>query len=205
MAGVVNRILIFAKAPVAGSVKTRLIPKLGAAGAADFAAAMLRKTFEEALAVAGAKVELCAAPRADHPAWRGVIPPGVETSDQGQGDLGARLSRRAGKAIAAGERAILIGGDCPSLGRERLTAAIAALEAVDAFIYPALDGGYALLGLRHFSPALFEGIAWSSDLVFRQTLQRLGQLAYDHEIGETLRDIDEPADYDAWSQAGPGG
>lgn len=198
MASAVPRILIFAKAPVAGSVKTRLIPRLGAAGAADFAGEMLRKTFEEALAVAGAKVELCAAPRADHPAWRGVIPQGVETSDQGEGDLGARLSRRAEKAIAAGEHAILIGGDCPSLGRERLTVAIAALDAVDAFIHPALDGGYALLGLRRFSPELFEGIAWSTEQVFGQTLQRIDQLRYSYEIGETLRDVDEPADYDAW-------
>ena len=194
----VSRILIFAKAPVAGAVKTRLIPRLGASGAAELAGAMLRATITEARAVAGARVELCAAPTSDHPAWKDMVPADVHCSDQGEGDLGARLARRTREAIEAGEQAILIGGDCPSLGRERLTAAIRALTKVDAFIHPTLDGGYALLALRRYSDRLFEEIRWSTDSVFRQTAERLRQLGWTYTVGETLRDIDEPDDYDAW-------
>ncbi len=192
------RILIFAKAPVAGAVKTRLIPRLGAAGAAHFAHEMLNFTFIEALAVADVRVELCAAPAPDYAAWHNKVPAGVETSDQGNGDLGERLARAAKRTIDSGEFAILIGSDCPALDRHRLQSAAAALRDVDAFLHPAADGGYALLALRRFSPDIFAGIAWSSDAVAEQTLQRIGRLGWSCCAGETLRDIDDPADYDAW-------
>lgn len=200
MSGPAARILIFAKAPVPGAVKTRLIPRLGPAGAATLAQEMLDYTCREALAVPAARVELCAAPAPDHPSWRGRHPVQVATTDQGSGDLGERLARAAKRTIESGELAILVGTDCPTLDATRLSTAIDALERADAFLYPTLDGGYALLGLRRFSPCLFEGIHWSTAAVAHQTLQRLEQLGWTYSMGETLRDIDEPADYDA-SQA----
>lgn len=181
-----------------GAVKTRLIPRLGAAGAATFADEMLQCTCREALAVPDARAELCAAPAPDEAAWSGRIPTGVEARDQGDGDLGRRLARAAKRAIDAGELAILIGSDCPGLDRHRLRRAAEALEQADAFIHPTLDGGYALLALRRFSPRLFDRIAWSTGQVFEQTLQRLRQLGWTYGVGETLRDIDEPGDYDRW-------
>lgn len=192
------RILIFAKGPVPGEVKTRLIPRLGAEGAAALAQELLDHTCAEALAVPGAEVELCAAPARDHPSWSGKIPAGVETSSQGDGDLGQRLARVAGRVAEAGERPILIGSDCPALDRHRLAAAIGALDEVDAFIHPTMDGGYALLALRRFAPELFEGIAWSTASVAEQTFRRIRTLGWSWRVGETLRDIDEPADYDSW-------
>jgi hypothetical protein len=192
------RILIFAKAPAAGAVKTRLIPRTGAAGAAQFAQRMLRFTCAEALAVPGARAELCTSPDPGDAAWRGRIPAGVETSDQGSGELGERLARATKRAIDAGESAILIGSDCPALERKRLKSAVDALQEVDAFIHPALDGGYALLALRRFSPDLFSGIAWSTSAVAEETLKRIHSLGWSYAVGEKLRDIDEPADYDAW-------
>jgi hypothetical protein len=125
----------------------------------------------------------------------------VESSDQGGGDLGERLARAAKRVIDAGEHAILIGSDCPELDRHRLSAASAALADTDAFLHPAADGGYALLALRRFSPELFTSIAWSTDAVARQTLERIQALGWSLALGETLRDIDEPADYDAWFAA----
>lgn len=192
------RIFIFAKAPVPGAVKTRLIPRIGAAGAAEVAQRMLHFTCAEALAVPGARAELCASPDPGDPAWQGRIPPGVETSDQGSGELGERLARATKRAIDAGESAILIGSDCPALDRKRLESALDALQDVDAFLHPTLDGGYALLALRRFSPDLFSGIAWSTSAVAEQTLQRVRTLGWSYAAGETLRDIDEPADYDEW-------
>lgn len=183
-----TRIVIFAKAPVAGQVKTRLIPALGAEAAADLAAAMLDATCREALAAGVGPVELCLA---THPDWTGRPPDGVEATDQGEGDLGERLWRAARRA---GTPLLLIGTDCPQLDRQRLRTAAQRLRDHDALLHPAADGGYALLGLNRLDPALFEAMPWSTDAVAAETIARIAALGWSVHIGETLRDIDEPAD-----------
>ena len=188
------RILVFAKAPVPGRVKTRLIPALGADGAARLAAEMLERTIAEALAAGVGPVELCADPEPAAPEWREILPEDVELSAQGEGDLGTRLARAARRTIEAGECALLIGTDCPGLDRARLRAAAAALETHSAVIHPAEDGGYALLGLGRFDASLFERIAWSTADVAATTIVRIGALGWPLHLGETLRDVDEPAD-----------
>jgi rSAM/selenodomain-associated transferase 1 len=184
----VTRIVIFAKAPVAGRVKTRLIPALGAEGAADLAAAMLDATCREALAAGVGPVELCLA---GHPEWTGDLPDTVEVTDQGEGDLGERLWRAARRV---GAPLLLIGTDCPELDRNRLRAAAQWLRDHDAMLHPAADGGYALLGLNRLDPSLFEAMPWSTDAVAAETIARIAALGWSLHIGETLRDIDEPAD-----------
>lgn len=189
------RIVIFAKAPVAGAVKTRLIPALGADGAAKLAAEMLALTVAEAVAAGVGPVELCADPRPDCRQWDGHRPAApVRLSAQGDGGLGERLARAAGRVVGGGEAVLLIGSDCPELDAGRLRGAAAALARHDAVIHPTADGGYALLGLRRFAPALFEGIAWSSPAVAAQTLERLSALGWSCDVRETLHDIDEPRD-----------
>jgi hypothetical protein len=185
----VTRILIFAKAPVPGQVKTRLIPALGEEGAAKLAAEMLERTVAEALA-SGLEAELCGDP--DPAGW--YEGPPLALSAQGEGDLGARLARAAARTLAQGTPVLLIGTDCPDLDRHRLRAAAAALEAHDAVIHPAHDGGYALLGLSRFHASLFENIAWSTDRVCAQTLERLSALRWSTAVLEPLADIDTPAD-----------
>ena len=188
------RILVFAKEPVAGRVKTRLIPTLGAEGAAALAREMLEQTIGEALA-SGVETELCGEP--DPAEWAEAIPAGVLRSAQGGGDLGARLARAAERVLSERESVLLIGADCPELGRGRLRAAAEALERFDAVIHPAQDGGYVLLGLRRFHPSLFEGIAWSTDSVAAATRARVEALGWLLEVRETLRDVDEPEDLEA--------
>jgi hypothetical protein len=184
-----TRIVIFAKAPVAGRVKTRLIPALGAEGAARLAGEMLERTLEEALAT-GHAVELCGEPDATE--W--LEPrPGLALTAQGEGGLGERLARAAERVLRE-EPALLVGADCPELGRDRLRAAAAALEDHDAVIHPAHDGGYALLGLRGFEGSVFQGIAWSTSAVAEQTMRKIEGLGWSLQVGETLRDIDEPGD-----------
>lgn len=189
-----TRILIFAKAPVPGKVKTRLIPALGAEGAARLAVKMLHRTAGQALASEVGAVELCADPAPDDEAWKGRIPLDLIPTAQGSGDLGPRLARAAQRVVAAGERVLLVGTDCPELDRRRLAAAAAALDDHGAVIHPAQDGGYVLLGLRRFDPSLFDGIAWSTGAVAAQTIARIEALGWSLQLGETLRDIDEPAD-----------
>lgn len=193
-----TRIVIFAKAPVPGRVKTRLIPVLGEAGAARLAHRMLLATLAEAQAAGLAAPELCATPHPAGPEWLPFLANAdILYSDQGEGDLGERLARAADRVIAAGESILLIGSDCPALDRDKLRAAAAALLSNDAVIHPTVDGGYALLGLRRFDPSLFEGIAWSSPSVAAETIRRIEALGWSLFIGETLRDVDEPADLEA--------
>lgn len=195
------RIVIFAKAPVAGEVKTRLIPALGAAGAARLAAHMLERTVAQALTAAVGTVELCASPAPDSPAWSGLrLPPCLETRDQGKGDLGDRMARAARRIVDGGEAALLIGTDCPELTADRLRNAARQLAAHDAVLHRAVDGGYPLLGLRAFDESVFAGIPWSTSAVADLTLERLASLGWRVWVGDTLRDIDTPDDL---AQGGP--
>ncbi|HEV2748297.1 MAG TPA: TIGR04282 family arsenosugar biosynthesis glycosyltransferase [Allosphingosinicella sp.] len=190
-----TRIVIFAKAPVPGHVKTRLIPALGAEGAARLAHCMLLDTYGQAASVPGASTELCTAPAPGAAEWDGLLPPGASrTSEQGEGDLGARLARAAQRVTAEGDRVVLIGTDCPDLDRRRLESACRKLEEHDAIIHPTFDGGYALLGLSRFDPSIFSGIAWSSRTVAADTIARIQALGWSLARGETLRDVDQPED-----------
>ena len=190
-----TRIVIFAKAPLPGRVKTRLIPALGEAGAARLAHRMLLATAAEAVAANLSIPELCADPHPLDPEWEGLLPPQqLRFTAQGEGDLGERLARAAKRVILLGEAVLLIGADCPGLDRRRLREAAAALQDHDAILHPASDGGYALLGLRKFDLSLFESIAWSTPSVAEATIARIDALGWSLHLGETLRDVDVPAD-----------
>ncbi|MGS1017067.1 TIGR04282 family arsenosugar biosynthesis glycosyltransferase [Allosphingosinicella humi] len=193
-----TRIVIFAKAPVPGRTKTRLIPALGAEGAAALARTMLADTVREAAAAETGPVELCACPPPDHVDWQGHLPDGrVELTAQGEGDLGARMARAVERVIAAEGPILLIGTDCPGLDRHGLVEAGRQLGKHDVVLYPTLDGGYVLIGLKRFDPSLFEGIAWGGATVTADTIQRIEALGWSLWRGATLRDIDEPADLEA--------
>lgn len=193
-----TRILVFAKAPVPGRVKTRLIPALGSEVAARLAAGMLQHSLKQALAAGVGPVELCMSPGPESGDWlHAPLPPGIATSSQGAGDLGARMARAARRCAARGEAMLLVGTDCPALDAARLRAAAAQLASHDAVLHPAEDGGYVLLGLRVFHASLFERIPWGGPEVARITLERSAALGWRVWQGETLRDIDAPGDLDA--------
>ncbi|SDZ91808.1 TIGR04282 family arsenosugar biosynthesis glycosyltransferase [Microbulbifer marinus] len=199
------RLIIFAKAPLAGFAKTRLIPALGADGAAALAERMLQRTLQQCVQAQLGRVELCVAPDSEHEYWQSLaLPEAVVLAGQGGGDLGQRLWRAAKRAREAGESVLLLGTDCPQLSAERLCRAAATLRKSDAVIYPTRDGGYALFGLNRAEAGLFENIRWSTAVVAQQTRQRLDQLGIQCEWLETLADIDEPRDLellpDSWKQ-----
>ena len=190
-----TRIVIFAKAPVPGQVKTRLIPALGEAGAARLAYRMLLDTVGEAVAARLAIPELCTEPHPLEPEWEPFLPrEQLRFTAQGEGDLGERLARAAKRTLLTGEHILLIGTDCPGLDRHRLREAALALQDDDAIVHPTEDGGYALLGLRRFDPSLFGNIAWSTADVAAETIARIRALGWSLRIGATLRDVDVPAD-----------
>ncbi|WMC12331.1 TIGR04282 family arsenosugar biosynthesis glycosyltransferase [Oceanimonas pelagia] len=190
-----TRMLVFAKAPLPGQAKTRLVPTLGAKGAARLAHAMLNTTLAHALAAGLGPVELCMSPAPAHPDWRACrLPAGVVQRDQGEGDLGARMARAARRGLARNGAVLLVGTDCPQLSPALLHQAATRLTDCDALLYPTRDGGYALLGLRRFSATLFEHMPWSTDRVAELTRRRLTALGWCWREGETLLDIDEPGD-----------
>jgi uncharacterized protein len=189
------RIVIFAKAPVAGAVKTRLIPALGAQGAAKLALRMLSHAVAQALAAGVGPVELCVSPSPAAPVWQSfALPSNVSWSDQGDGDLGARMARVVGRVTEAGESAVLIGADCPELTATQLRHAVDSLQHYDATMVPTTDGGYILLGLNRFDPALFTDIEWSTPSVAAETLSRLAQIGWTVQHNPAVHDIDRPED-----------
>ncbi|WP_319783898.1 TIGR04282 family arsenosugar biosynthesis glycosyltransferase [Oceanisphaera sp. IT1-181] len=218
-----TRIIVFAKAPIAGMAKTRLAGALGFERAAMLARHMLSSTLEACLTADIGPVELCMSPAADAPEWAQVLlPPQLILSSQGEGDLGSRMARAARRALSgnalsgysltnraelepqAQQQVLLVGTDCPQLSPELLRRAAQRLSTQDALLHPTWDGGYALLGLRQFSDYLFTDIPWSTPEVAALTQARLTQLGRRYTLAERLQDIDEPADLfwltSAWRQ-----
>ena len=194
--GIAARLVIFAKAPQPGAVKTRLIPALGPEGAAALARRMLTHVLQEALAAHVGLVELCMSPDADDPAWRDVaVPDAVARTSQGEGDLGARMAG-AVRRVTLGQHqpVLLMGADCPGLTAARIGEAARQLQAHDAVLVPTADGGYVLIGLKSPCPELFSDMPWSTSAVAAETLRRMAALGLKVWLGPQLHDMDEPAD-----------
>jgi hypothetical protein len=189
-------ILVFAKAPVPGEVKTRLIPALGRAGAAALHERLVARTLATAAAAWVGRVELCCAPDASHPALAALARTyGAMLAEQGPGDLGDRMHAAFERALADAPAAIVIGCDCPALMPRHLREAAEALAADDdAALAPAEDGGYVLIGLRRAERSLFDRIGWGEPGVMAQTRERLAALGWRWRELETLWDVDRPED-----------
>lgn len=198
------RVLIFAKAPQPGAVKTRLIPALGAVGAAALHAQLAEHTLAMACAAGAGTVELHCAPDTSDPFFRLCSSKyDVALVAQPSGDLGGRMFAAFAEALATSPRIILIGTDCPGLTAQHLLQAQQALrDGNDAVFVPAQDGGYALIGLGQCSVRLFENIAWGGARVMAQTRERLHALRWRWRELDTLWDVDRPADYQRLLQSG---
>jgi rSAM/selenodomain-associated transferase 1 len=192
------RVIVFAKAPASGQVKTRLAAEIGEAAAARLAARMLRATLAQAVASQVGPVELCGAPDIDDPLLRAHVDAfstfGVTLSAQGDGELGVRMERACRRVLATGDSVILIGTDAPALNEQDLRAAADALRQHPAVFTPALDGGYVLIGLSRHHPSLFHDIAWGTDSVMESTRARLRALRWTWHEFPPQPDIDVAAD-----------
>lgn len=189
-------LIIFAKAPVAGLAKTRLMPALGAAGAAALAERLMVHAVAAGLSAGFAEVELCVTPDASHPSFARLAQRhrGLRVGVQGDGDLGARMHRALARWLADRPRTLLIGTDAPALDAAVLQGAAQALADHDAVFVPALDGGYALVGLTHARPELFSDMAWSTPGVMAETRARARRAGLRWLELPAVADIDEPAD-----------
>ncbi len=191
-------IVVMAKAPRPGYAKTRLIPALGEQGAAALAQRLLLHALDQALSARLGTVELCCAPDTTDPLWKALARPGLAFSDQGDGDLGARMQRPFARWLPQAGQLLMTGTDCPGLSSPVLREAAGALARADAVFVPAFDGGYALIGLRgpavdRFAP-LFDQMPWSTPGLMAATRERLAAAGLCHVELPALHDIDEPAD-----------
>ncbi|MBM4308432.1 MAG: glycosyltransferase [Deltaproteobacteria bacterium] len=190
------RLMVFAKAPIPGRVKTRLIPVMGEEPASELYEKMVSHCLAEGIKAGVGPVDLWCAPSSDHPFFIHCEEKfQVKLHDQPEGDLGQRMGYAFSETLKISTYALLMGGDCPSLTPADIRAAKAELEKDhDAVIIPAEDGGYVLLGLRRYAEELFSGISWGTESVFKQTRMRLRGLGWQwHELPERW-DVDRPED-----------
>lgn len=193
------QVAVLAKAPIPGLAKTRLMPALGARGAARLQRRLTRAAVQTALDARLGAVTLWCAPHAQHRFFEALRrTSGVPCLVQASGDLGVRMHTAFRLHCEQGPL-LLTGTDCPPLTPEHLQkAAQALLDGDDAVFYPAEDGGYVLVGLRRPQPALFRDITWSTDAVMAQTRERALAAGLRIREFEPLWDVDVPADLERW-------
>jgi len=189
-------VIVFAKAPRPGSVKTRLVPLLGAEGAAALQVRLVKHALNTATK-ALRPVELHCAPDANDPFFRFCAGHyGVTVRAQVEGDLGARMLAAFTQSLPEHACVLLIGSDCPALTARHLRQADRSLrDGADAVFIPCEDGGYALIGMKRVEAALFDGMTWGGEHVMADTRARLTALGWRWRELETLWDVDRPEDH----------
>ncbi len=191
-------LIIFTRYPQPGKVKTRLIPALGAAGAAALHQRMAEHTLAQARALRqtrGLSIEVWftgSSTLAQMQEWLGTD---VEYCVQPEGDLGDRMVSAFKSVFSKGyTSALVVGTDCPDLNTALLAQGFSALAHHELVLGPAIDGGYYLIGLRRLVPELFVDIAWSTGEVLEKTVAIAQRLNLTPFLLPYLTDIDIPQD-----------
>jgi rSAM/selenodomain-associated transferase 1 len=184
-------LIVFARPPVPGQVKTRLAAGIGPHRALEVYRRLLNQTMDLLLAWAGPRYLYHASSTMPLPYW----PPMQCTHRLQQGtDLGARMQVAMAEVLADHVQALIIGTDCPGLSQDLVSEAARQLVCHDMVLGPAVDGGYYLLGIKKPAAVLFEDMPWSTDQVAALTLARAARLGYVCHQLPVLRDIDTEAD-----------
>jgi rSAM/selenodomain-associated transferase 1 len=188
-------VAVFAKAPVAGFAKTRLIPLLGADGAARLQEKLILRALATALDAAIGPVTLWCAPDAENPVFREAArrhP--VDLAVQPAGDLGVRMLA-AFQAAPTGRALVLIGTDCPVLTPADLKEAMALLSHAEVVMAPAEDGGYGLIAARRPISELFERMSWGTNEVAALTRERARDCGLRLAELRMIWDVDTASDF----------
>lgn len=184
-------IQIFCKPPIAGQVKTRLIPELGEAGALALYEEMLGAVVRRTRGFSSLELWSTAADAYFERFNRTVcIQQGV--------DLGARMAGALEQGLTGAGQVILIGSDVPTIDADYLENAIHVLSTHDVVLGPAADGGYGLVGVNGNVPDMFADIAWSTETVLEETCRHLNRLELNYALLPEVRDVDRPEDLDSY-------
>lgn len=196
-----ERLIVFTRYPEPGLTKTRLIPALGATGAATLQRQMTEYTLGKVkelqsfrpisleVRFAGGNLSL----------MEGWLGSDIVLQPQGTGDLGSRMAQALSIAFQSGtQRGVIIGTDCPGVNAQLIAQAFQCLYSNDLVLGPAIDGGYYLIGLCCFVPELFSGISWGTAEVLQQTLTIANNLNLSVAHLPQLADVDRPEDLPVW-------
>lgn len=191
-----SRILIFCKSPILGTVKTRMQPFLTQEASVVLHKSLVIKTIDLAVKSNLSPVQVWCAPDFSHEFFLDILEQYPVTLHKQMGnDLGQKMSYSLSSILEEAESAILIGTDCPSFVSADLEEALTAMNNnADIVISPAEDGGYTLVGMKRFTPEVFEGIDWGTETVFEKTVSNISILNRRLAILDTQWDIDRPED-----------
>ncbi|MCP4445533.1 MAG: DUF2064 domain-containing protein [Myxococcales bacterium] len=178
-------VCLFAKAPSSGKAKTRLSPALGEQGAARLARALLLDALDS-----WQSTDLLIAHTGDVPTSITDRFSMGRSMSQGEGDLGQRMERVLASALESSDAAMVVGTDIPGLGERDAELARIALDTHDAVIGPSHDGGFYLLGLKHCSRGLLDGLPWSSSETLSATKSRLEERGMSVALLDARFDVD---------------
>lgn len=197
-----QRLIIFTRYPEPGRTKTRLIPVLGAEGAAQLQQRMTEHTLAQASGwrdrFSSVEVYFTGGNEALMQQWLGTD---VTYRHQGEGELGQRMQMAFAQSFAAEvARVVIIGTDCPDVSATLLTEAFAALSHSNLVLGPAADGGYYLIGLNRPIPELFTGIPWGTDQVLATTQEIAQRLGLGVFLLPVLNDVDRREDLPIWER-----
>lgn len=197
-------LILFAKSPTPGRVKTRLVPDLGEAGAAAFAESLIEHTVARAVQCWPGPLRILVWPDPTHECFDRLRERyGIEVSGQSGDDLGARMFNALYDAYQRGAAAAVMGCDVPQCPRETYRTAHAFVSQGRSVIGPSADGGYYLVALNPPAPACFDDIEWGTGQVFDTTLQRAADAGLDLIVLHELNDIDTASDIEALRQTDP--
>jgi uncharacterized protein len=187
-------VVVFAKAPIPGEAKTRLIPLLGASGAAMLHAALVERVIENALATHYDVAVSCAGD-VTHPFFEECAETfDIALAEQGTGDLGQRMFRALNEGLLDYAGVVIVGADCPAVTATHFLEAAKQLRDNDVILIPADDGGYVLIAARSTHPSMFHGIDWGSGVVLEQQLAALRVANLRVAMLPALWDVDRPED-----------
>lgn len=190
-------LLVFTRAPVPGQTKTRLIPLLGAQGAAEFHETVLSETLADAKASMFETVEIWCEPDINHPFLQQCsLDFSCALQVQHGNNLGEKMHHATNETLATYNFVVLIGCDCPAISTDILNQSYQALSnGKDAVLGPSSDGGYYLIGLKKPNPDIFQDMSWGKGNVAEMTRQNFIRLGLDYIELVELADIDTPDDY----------
>ena len=188
-----RHLIVFAKTPQPGRVKTRLAPRVSPESAAALARAFLQDVSALAESLADCDLTLAYTPRGTRDQVQALVGPRWQLRLQRGRDLGERLAHAFTSRLGArADRVVIIGADSPLLPPQRLAEAFDALGRADLVIGPCEDGGYYLIGLRRWAVGLLAGIRWGTDLAFSDTVTNANWLGLSRAVLESDYDVDDP-------------
>lgn len=186
-------IVMFARAPVKGQVKTRLIPALGEQGALDMHLKLMHRQIVVLNNFELCSIQLWVDQLPEHAAFE-IFKGDIKL--QRGADLGEKMFHAAEEVLRGASKVVIIGSDCPEIDKGYLELALLELDksANDVVLGPALDGGYVLIAMKHPHLGIFQNIDWGSELVLQQTINKLDQYGLGYSELPALRDIDTAED-----------